>query len=317
MNETFKSNGKLLLTGEYLVLDGALALAIPTKYGQHMTVAESENSPLHWQSYDHEGKLWYQGHFGLTDQGEFTVLQTGPMDAVSRQLVTLLNSCLKLNPDFAKTASFSRVKTGLDFPRDWGLGSSSTLINNLAQWVKVDAFKLLDEGFGGSGYDIACASSYTPLTYKITQDGGRAISSVNLNWNFTDELYFIHLNRKQDSKQGIKDYRDRNTDIKQAIHELDKLTSELVTLSDLPAFESTLSKHENLISTVLGRPTIKEELFPDYKLGVIKSLGAWGGDFILASGGQGAAEYFRSKGYSTIIPFEEMIIKKPPKLIQP
>lgn len=35
---SFKSNGKLLLTGEYLVLDGAVALALPTKMGQIMTV---------------------------------------------------------------------------------------------------------------------------------------------------------------------------------------------------------------------------------------------------------------------------------------
>ena len=38
MEKTFYSNGKLLITGEYLVLDGAKALALPTKYGQYLTV---------------------------------------------------------------------------------------------------------------------------------------------------------------------------------------------------------------------------------------------------------------------------------------
>ena len=36
--DAFYSHGKLLLTGEYLVLDGALALAVPCKLGQSLTV---------------------------------------------------------------------------------------------------------------------------------------------------------------------------------------------------------------------------------------------------------------------------------------
>ena len=40
--QTFYSNGKLLLTGEYLVLNGAVALAIPTKFGQTLTIPASE-----------------------------------------------------------------------------------------------------------------------------------------------------------------------------------------------------------------------------------------------------------------------------------
>ena len=40
--QTFYSNGKLLLTGEYLVIDGAKALAIPTQKGQSLSVKETE-----------------------------------------------------------------------------------------------------------------------------------------------------------------------------------------------------------------------------------------------------------------------------------
>ena len=36
--KVFYSHGKLLLTGEYVVLDGAKALAIPTNKGQYLTV---------------------------------------------------------------------------------------------------------------------------------------------------------------------------------------------------------------------------------------------------------------------------------------
>jgi mevalonate kinase len=52
MKKTFYSNGKLLITGEYLVLDGAKALALPTKFGQNLTVEEGANQEISWTSHD-------------------------------------------------------------------------------------------------------------------------------------------------------------------------------------------------------------------------------------------------------------------------
>ena len=53
--------------------------------------------------------------------------------------------------------------------------------------------------------------------------------------------------------------------------------------------------------------TVKEALFPDFK-GILKGLGAWGGDFILAISKENPKDYFASKGYETIIPYSEMIL---------
>jgi len=53
--------------------------------------------------------------------------------------------------------------------------------------------------------------------------------------------------------------------------------------------------------------TVKEALFPDFK-GVIKSLGAWGGDFVLAISRENPTGYFRERGYETVLPFSEMIL---------
>ena len=57
MKKEFYSNGKLLVTGEYVVLDGALALAIPTKFGQTMKVAPTTGNVIHWKSYDADGSF--------------------------------------------------------------------------------------------------------------------------------------------------------------------------------------------------------------------------------------------------------------------
>ena len=65
--QTFYSNGKVLLTGEYLVLFGAKALAFPTQYGQDLTIRKS-NPPriLSWKAFAPEGE-WFQATFTLPD----------------------------------------------------------------------------------------------------------------------------------------------------------------------------------------------------------------------------------------------------------
>ena len=61
----FFANGKLLLTGEYAVLRGACALALPTKFGQHLTVEENNSNFINWKSLDHENKVWFENDFDI------------------------------------------------------------------------------------------------------------------------------------------------------------------------------------------------------------------------------------------------------------
>jgi hypothetical protein len=48
-------------------------------------------------------------------------------------------------------------------------------------------------------------------------------------------------------------------------------------------------------------------LFSDFD-GAVKSLGAWGGDFVLAISNEDPTTYFKSKGYETIIAYKDMIL---------
>src|SRR5690606_17098005 len=61
--KTFYSNGKLLLTGEYVVLDGAVALAVPTTLGQSLMVEPIGEPKIEWQSLDAQGNIWFEGAF--------------------------------------------------------------------------------------------------------------------------------------------------------------------------------------------------------------------------------------------------------------
>ena len=295
---TYKSNGKLLITGEYVVLDGATALAIPTKFGQSLTVTDNNEQTLHWVSKDHTGNIWFETHIDLT------TLTSSNTSKIAKTLCTILQTARIHNTSFLEQSKGVAVLTQLDFPRDWGLGTSSTLINNIAQWAQIDAFTLLKESFGGSGYDIAAAQHNTPIFYTL-KDNMPQVQPCTLTWSFTKHLFFVHLNQKQDSNQAINTYRQLQNDsrILEAISDLSKKTLVCYTLEDL---ERILNAHEKKIASLLGQATVKELIFPDYPK-TIKSLGAWGGDFVLATGSTQDMAYFKAKGYTTIIAFDDMI----------
>lgn len=86
------------------------------------------------------------------------------------------------------------------------------------------------------------------------------------------------------------------------------ITKQLIEVDKLPQFEALLADHEAIISALLNQPTIKNRLFSDYNGGVIKSLGAWGGDFVLVTGTKEKMSYFIEKGFETIVPFSEMVL---------
>lgn len=306
----FYSNGKLLLTGEYLVLDGANSLAIPTKFGQDLIVNQIQESSLIWESFDELGNCWFEAEFRFPDLRIVTETFDADTDNSKETLAITLQKILleakTVNPKFLKDAFGYHIKTNLTFPRNWGLGTSSTLIHNIASWASVDAFQLLNNSFGGSGYDIACAQNDTPILYQL-ENKIPVIEKVNFNPSFSDQLYFVHLNVKQNSKIGIKKYKENATEKAALINRVSEITNEIVACNSIVDFEKLLKEHEQLISEVIGNKPIQEIVFKDY-FGQTKSLGAWGGDFILATGNENTPQYFKEKGFETVIPYNKMIL---------
>jgi len=301
LKRSFYSNGKLLLTGEYVVLDGAKALALPTKKGQTLTLAPRDNKELLWNSYDENNNAWFSASFSLET---FEVLKCDN-SRIAATLLNILKKARDLQPEFLTGTKGVHAITKVDFPRNWGLGTSSTLINNIAQWAKVDAFTLLQNSFGGSGYDIAAAQHNKPIFYSLERNVPQ-VDEITLSWDFTDALFFVHLNQKQDSKKGILRYKMQPA-TSQELQKISDLTKKLLLCYSLSDFRAVIEAHEHSISKIIGLPTVKDTLFPDFT-GSIKSLGAWGGDFILATGVQDDMNYFRKKGYTTIVEFNEMLL---------
>lgn len=299
--DRFYSNGKLLIAGEYLVLDGAKAFALPTRFGQDLVVEKTTRQSIQWKSFDADAGIWFEAEIPF----EKIAGNTASEHSIENTLIRILNVAYQMNPRFLHGNGYS-VTTHLTFPRAWGLGTSSTLINNIAQWLSVDAYELLWNSFGGSGYDIACAQHDGALVYEL-RDGSPLIDRVRFNPAFSDQLYFVYLNQKQSSQAAIASYRSKKGNLEAAVQSIDAITAELISTADVRTFSRLLEQHESLLSEILETPTVKQSLFGDFD-GTVKSLGAWGGDFVLVVSKTDPTPYFKSKGYDTVIPYRKMIL---------
>ena len=300
----FYSNGKLLLTGEYVVLDGAKALAVPTQFGQNLVVNAGSNKEIHWTSYDSDGTIWFQ------DTLTFEAIQTKDLQEsyskIKNTLLEILHQAFLQNPSFILESEGYTITTHLTFPRLWGLGTSSTLINNIGFWLEIDAFELLQKSFGGSGYDVACAQNGEPILYTI-ENGKPTVEVVAFNPPFKENIHFVYLNKKQSSKSAISNYINKQHRVDKVIAKINAITQEALRVQEGRDFALLMEKHQAIMSDVLETETVKEQLFPDFK-GVVKSLGAWGGDFVMVLSKNDPTDYFVAKGYPTILSYEEMVL---------
>ena len=105
------------------------------------------------------------------------------------------------------------ISCHLEFPNNWGLGSSSTLLNNIAQLYHINPYEIHFSTTNGSGYDIACTLHNSPITYQLVND--KPISKP-VNWipNFKKEILFIFLNKKQKSHSEINRFNELKKNLK-------------------------------------------------------------------------------------------------------
>lgn len=299
-----RASGKLLLSAEYVVLDGALALAAPTRFGQTLDVQPgNSNAVLHWHSINEKDEIWFDAEFALPELH----IRHSTHEKTAETLQSILKAIRRQQPDFLKDTAGIEVRTRTDFPRAWGLGTSSTLIAALCAWSNADPYTVLFETMGGSGYDLACAYAPGALLYHL-EKGVPAIEPINFHPPFADQLYFVYTGQKQDSREGIQRYRQQKPSAG-LIDAISNITRGLLEAADIDTFENLLEEHEALISTQLKMPRAAETLFPAYP-GVVKSLGAWGGDFVLVSSlwdKDTTIGWFRERGFGTILSWTAML----------
>ena len=307
MTTRYKTHGKLLITGEYLVLYGAKALSIPVRFSQWADVSKliGEELPvLIWEARN-SGQPWFSATF---DKYSMKIIETNDSKKAER-LKDLLLAAQNLNDQFLEACHSYKVITDTDFPVEWGLGTSSSIIANIASWANVNLFDLFFSTSTGSGFDIATSISDSPILYRI-EGQNPVIQKIGFLPPFYNSLYFIYSGKKQNTVSSIKKFIAQHKPDQKIIERIDAITERILKALDLTAFETAIHDHEMVISELLKKPPIKKEFFSDYE-GEIKSLGAWGGDFIMATWRESYAElmnYFYAKGLNTIIPYNEMIL---------
>jgi mevalonate kinase len=302
---TYRANGKLLLSGEYFVLDGALALALPTRLGQTLSCQPGPGQGIEWKSYDADGHLWFQGIFSLPG---WALLEASDV-AIGQSLEKIGQAVYRLRPEGWAAAPGLKIVTQLEFPRHWGLGSSSTLIALFAALTGADPYALLAASFGGSAYDLACATANGPILFQRNA-GIPHFVQIPYRPAFRKQLFFVYLGKKQDSREGIARYRAQYGKENPLTQRIGRLTWEIAAAADFDQFCTLLDVHESRISEALQLPKVRELYFADFP-GSMKSLGAWGGDFILAASPLPAPEtiaYFREKGFDICLEYDDLIL---------
>lgn len=312
MDRIFSAHAKLMISGEYLVLKGVSALAVPLRFKQSMYLRPAADKYLHWGASDWGGR-WFQSSFTWPD-GSCVNPSAG---TVEKNLEKAFRWIKEVRPEFFSAAPMA-VDTHLDFHRGWGWGSSAGFVVNLARWAEVDPYALNRAVFGGSGYDIACASATGPILYHLLRDEPH-IEPVAFNPPFADQLYFVYLGRKQNSHQSIRAFsHSYRTDLALEA-EVSAISKQLISCFDLRDFDDLIQRHEALLSQALGLTKIAQQRFKDFP-GAVKSLGAWGGDFVLMTWREGPAQlkrYLHSKGLEVFFSFQDLVLQSENVQIEP
>ncbi len=262
-------------------------------------VVEKGNS-FSWKSLDRQGNQWFDAVF---DPETLDIVETSD-ERTAQELKKILSAAIELggNRNLFKDA---HVSLSLEFGRNWGLGSSSTLINNISAWLMVDPLKVHFKVSNGSGYDIVAGNADGPLIYELTPDP--EWFEVPFQPSFSNQLWFIHLGNKAKSSAAVDTYKEGSKPSEEYINSISSITDKILKCSEIYEFNELIIEHERILSSVLKIPPVKEQHFADYN-GAIKSLGAWGGDFILATGQVEDVRYFKDRGYNTILSYEDLIL---------
>ena len=310
MVQIYYSHGKFLLTGEYLVLKGALALAVPLKLGQTLSVETVCTPSLQWDAYKPDGP-W----FSVTlNQKNIEIIDYNDQPKAEK-LVQIMKAVRELNPDAFNNGL--HFETHLDFDPNWGLGSSSTLIANLARWADVNPYELLKLTFGGSGYDIACATAEGPIYYQVKTEVPEPVEGptptvepIDCNPPFADHLFFIYQGQKQSSSKEIKAFlaKANPVDLQKDIEAVSEISRAVPKCETLDEFAMLMQCHERIIARCIGQEPVQKR-FPDFE-GVLKSLGAWGGDFILATtewNDNQVRDYFKKHDLEVVFGYNNLV----------
>ncbi|TVR69266.1 MAG: hypothetical protein EA408_12815 [Marinilabiliales bacterium] len=325
------SRGKLMLTGEYVVLKGAAALALPVKFGQGLEWwGDRSSRKLEWDTFV-KGEKWFSAVFTVSANGY--EVESSSDAGRAGFIVKILNAAARLTHD---PLPAGRAESSVGFDMGWGLGSSSTLISNIAWLFDVNPFALHFSVSRGSGYDIACARSDMPLVYRLENSRSMPVyRHVAFDPPFSGDLYFAYTGRKQDSAGSVDGFLSgagkKKSVPDKVLNRISEITTAVTEVTDTDSFAGLLKEHDSLIrpytgaehpagggfggtehlagGILAGAEHPARDIFAGFP-GYVKPLGAWGGDFVMLTWKDGYRELkklLEQKGIDVVFPWDKII----------
>ena len=131
------------------------------KMGQCIDFQSNDSKTLKWESLDNKNLLW----FNATIIFRILLFQIQVIPIFLTIGKGILKTIRDQNNSFSyKTEEWLKPAWNLTVIGDWEL--PPTLISNLAQWSQTNPYTYSQIALVASGYDIACATSKSPLIYR-------------------------------------------------------------------------------------------------------------------------------------------------------
>jgi mevalonate kinase len=294
--QSFYAPGKILLVGEYTVTKGFEGLAVPVKSGQWMDVWEFDSpgnaeDRFIFNALDSRGASWFSESFDISNLKsnslETNAVKSNVADENFENNESHLSKLLALVPEsFWKSGKSYRFETRLEFERSSGLGSSSTFVQLMSNYFKLDPFQVQDLVFGGSGYDVAIAAVQKPLIYWRNEQGVH-FRQWKLNSELTKDWKVVFLGNKVNSRTSTSQVSDMLEDLSNDENyrmQIQKIIEIVRDAQELMALETGIEMYQMFLSQLLGMVTPYTYFgVKPLPRGVCKWLGAWGGDMLLVN----------------------------------
>ena len=139
------------------------------------------------------------------------------------------------------------------------------------------------------------------------------VEPINFTPPFADHLYFVYQGRKQNSSKEVKAFLEKTNpvDLQKDIEAVSEISRAVPKCQNLEEFGLLMQCHERIIARCIGQTPVQKR-FPDFE-GTLKSLGAWGGDFVLAATEWSESQvkaYFKKKGLEVIFGYKDIVLNE-------
>lgn len=270
-----------------------------------MKVRESSGAEIHWISQNENSEKWFECKLNLID---FSIEKTTDEERAGF-IQSLIRAAAQLNSDFLSQWKKYRVVTQLEFDSEWGWGSSSTLTTNLARWAELSPFELYFETQKGSGYDVAAAMASGPILYQKSEEE-LSFEGFDMNPDLLDHMYVFYQGKKSDSAKSVRSWKSVKKWTSGDVALVSEMSEKIAGGCGVSEAIDIFKEHERLLSGLLDLPLVQDQ-YSGFEGGVIKSLGAWGGDFALAlHPDQNYSEnYFKSHSIDTWFRLADIVLQ--------